>query len=1491
MNSSPASTHTSAFPDADTTSIALSSEEFLECPRCHRHCKSRTWFLKHLEACSKSASSSSTRGNTVSGEGSTGTPRAVAFPTKSNHHYRHLSRSSATEDDTPLLLESMASTTTSSSTSHSHQQSHKPSRLTHVAGSDGREAGLSNSIDAGPSANAGLSRSSVVALGGYRDGRSESNHTPTATSQASPHWFIDDLLVTRSTTGVGAGGGIISSGMSRPTSPSQGSPIYVASPCGLRAGGSCSESGSAHVSAAFGSASAPAAAQASSSSYMRHRDEGQTHRQPARQESFRLQSDFTWTQYTPSASEEEKDDDALGEHDGSVLDYSIRQLSRNTGAEQLTGPGYADRAPDQWVHERLLSGGSNTYRTNSPGAVVDVSRHAATDMLHDATRPLQGEQQVPRIFSGSIAELSPLARNVSGVADGCQSVGSGTNSARFHRSAHGSASPVSHSRTSSCTSPVFSQAIGSPSFLRINVSPTSATPIGSSANQLNGLNASFSGGSGRTPRQGDRCSTVTPRTISFQRGRAVGSGGFGTVYQAILSDGSLAAVKELKLENANLKAIDREVRAMSSIPPHPNCVRYLGSRYSAHHYYIIMEYISGGSINSLRKSVGRFRESVFQRYAYMVLLGLSHLHANGIVHRDIKGANVLLDESGCAKIVDFGCSGNLNQATTTLGCGGTPLWMAPEVCRGDPATEKSDIWAYGCLCLEMTNDTGVPWNFLPGMTLQGVVYALACAKSPPPIPTDLSSEAQDFLRCCLRVDPEERATVAELLQHPFFDVDLMENSEEDELLSSCEVSARQSAVKRVVQQVNRSSALDAAAHVHEQQQYRNKDGEVGGSAGDAQGSPLLQGFAGVSLSSRGIYSGGCGPILEPDAGALSRSSNSHSKSPSGPQLDHYTRSVNIGFSLQPVDDDDDDTGDGAGELEDNAGPSPSLCGGPPSAIAETAVSANRCRTSFSYAGVEEDENEYKQMITEIITQAREAYTDEERRMTERQRKLNLMCRSSDEDTSITASASSGSDTNNSGGGNGSDSRSSAEENEMSQHGDIESDLSTLSSSDEDDGLNSHSVGGPRRHSLGATWRAQFTHPSAASEKAGEPQGAASTTLQQEPVSVARGEDSMAPLVSASSSCRGRLPRPGTNSSATLAATSPTSARVDSTDTSISPYGAISSSTPGLEVSPQSQLSPHSAPPHPSLTSPYPPRKQQPRPSPLSPPMHLGEVMKRDFSRTASRSRISTPFSKSPSDSVVVTAAGGVASSPHETGGPAGLPTAVRQPVGTSPSSPHIFVGAENPLPLPSAPAAQHGTVGGPVLSDRSSSTRNLPLQPPLTVGGPHRQTTPPQPAPTTAPPSAHPDFAASSTEWCFGSSGRIDANSATWKTGASDHLSRELSMAQKEMQEMLDWGTSSDRRHTLSSSSPDIGRRSSKASSTTAPSAVRGDNGHRSRCCFRHLRRSHGENADPESTPVTANPSRHASTGLSAMETVPAVQQPAKRKLCGLGIFRSMRSK
>jgi serine/threonine protein kinase len=1588
MNTSPTATHSSS--DA----AQPSETSYFECPKCHRQCKSRTWFLKHLESCFKGPThagpSSGVFNSPIpasSGEENAG-PSPAQQQQQQNQHHR-APRSTGTDDVVSSPVFESIGTSSPTSSIHSFQEirSRKNSKLTMGLGAPGGETsggGGSSNVPQDPSD--GTSR--VPALAFSFKHSNPSDVSPNGLTAKSPYRNSDDTPsrvfhapYVSSSNGIGGGGsgwdGNVGGGgappaLSQRPSMSHSSSTYVGSPIGFHAGTHNGES----RSTAFSSNQRPSAASptaAASRPTSGHQGgggspgQGTPRQLPARQGSFRLHSDGTWTQYTPtnssssslSSSDDGNDNDVAAMNCGdSFLAYSGRQsshsLSRSSGAHgtsnaathrhqqqqqqhhysqnnsnanprlqyshdagslsfnasgRLVSPAGPDTPGETYMHERHGSVGSNRNES-VPGTMAATSQtrqHPSLSLPATWSLPREQERLVPRLTIGGIVatagDQTPLDRKGSGV-DG------NFGGDRVSRSTHGSTSPAPLSRMSSSASPMFAQAMASPTLAHMSAS----LPSGASGTRPSGMNGSSSSGgpSGlRTPRQGDRSGAVTPRAISFQRGRAVGSGGFGTVYQAILADGSLAAVKELKLENTNLKAIDREVRAMSSIPPHPNCVRYLGSRYSAHHYYIIMEYISGGSINSLRKSVGRFRESVFQRYAYMVLLGLAHLHSHGIVHRDIKGANVLLDESGCAKIVDFGCSRDVNQATTTLSGGGTPLWMAPEVCRGEPATEKSDVWAFGCLCLEMTNETGLPWSFPPNITLQGVVYALACAKASPPIPADLSPEARDFLQQCLKVDAEERATVAELLQHPFFDVDLMEDSDEDEMLSSCP----QSAVKRVVKQVRRSRIPEARGAVNSTTESENS---ASSNNDEVRVSPLVPGLSssGQVRSPRGSLQNNLtnnnttGSHTGNEGDLVVASQSTHSKSPSGPRLDHYPRSVNVGFSLQAVDDEDDegetrpinaeksrcaDNSSGPPvpfEVAGDAGEEPPAFtdanvdpGGPP-AIPSTSVPANRLRTPSmgSPANLDlDDEDEYTQMITEIITQAREAYTDEERRMTEQQRRRNDLYPSSDDEDGSSFSDSS----NSSRGGSAGSSVDGAVLNRSRRQlhtvsgassditGTVTSSDGTDDDSDDDDG--NEVQGGPQKHKLGATWRADRNssspvipvnqarplHDDTAREVVAESEGkqrslqkrvqsppssSLSSQLQAGSASPPQDAEEVLGLSEWGVTASRRYRPPAHTDPQHLSLSCPSNPAPSS---AVEASGSNGTQSPPLSAS-------HPPPPH--------------HHTPTSPPPPSSAFRDAVPKETVRDTRLSTSMATPPPKGVVAMSSG-TPLPPSEPGGPGRTSAPSHESRRLSPS--FLPLSTTTITTAATAPASAEASRNAACVDDHRSPRAPQPA-PSLIVGGPSRQSsTGPRPSA-----EATPAFVTSlrhspngpSVEWCTGGSGRLERN-VVWQTGASGEQPKELSMAQKEMQEMLNWGGrgSDCNASTVSSSSLGLGKRNSKDSGSDVAGDGQGTHHHR------HHSRHEGE----KSASLT-----EAGKGLSGTEKV-----EGKRRHLGLGIFRSRKSK
>lgn len=334
-------------------------------------------------------------------------------------------------------------------------------------------------------------------------------------------------------------------------------------------------------------------------------------------------------------------------------------------------------------------------------------------------------------------------------------------------------------------------------------------------------------------------STPTPdgksKSIKWIRGALIGTGSFGSVYLGLNSrTGELMAVKQVSLpsepiaqaeddeDSSVLKrdhnvpnqkvsrkrqmadALEHEISVLQSLS-HPNIVRYLGSESTGAHLNIFLEYVAGGSLLTLLKSYGAFEIDLVRVYIRQVLVGLEYVHSKGIVHRDIKCANILVDDKGQAKISDFGISKKLADAGTSKGqrqsvislynssasrassLQGSIYWMSPEVITKYQYTKKADIWSLGCLIVEMMSGKH-PWPLLSGMQ---AMFKIGQGNKPM-YPSILGGEANSngdsralskthlnlrlFLDSCLQLDFRKRPTASELLCHDF----LTEESDFDE---------------------------------------------------------------------------------------------------------------------------------------------------------------------------------------------------------------------------------------------------------------------------------------------------------------------------------------------------------------------------------------------------------------------------------------------------------------------------------------------------------------------------------------------------------------------------------------------------------------------------------------------------------------------------------------------------------------------------------------
>ncbi|KAK3149245.1 hypothetical protein QOZ80_3AG0214830 [Eleusine coracana subsp. coracana] len=259
----------------------------------------------------------------------------------------------------------------------------------------------------------------------------------------------------------------------------------------------------------------------------------------------------------------------------------------------------------------------------------------------------------------------------------------------------------------------------------------------------------------------------------WQKGKLLGSGTFGCVYEATnRHTGALCAMKEVNIipddakSAESLKQLEQEIKFLSQFK-HENIVQYYGSETIEDRFYIYLEYVHPGSIHKyVHQHCGSLTESVIRNFTRHILKGLAFLHSQKIMHRDIKGANLLVDINGVVKLADFGMAKHLSTAAPNLSLKGTPYWMAPEVVRA--TLDKSvgydlavDIWSLGCTIIEMF--TGKP----PWSGLEGPAAMFKVLRTDPPIPDNLSPEGKDFLRCCFKRNPSERPTASKLLEHSF----------------------------------------------------------------------------------------------------------------------------------------------------------------------------------------------------------------------------------------------------------------------------------------------------------------------------------------------------------------------------------------------------------------------------------------------------------------------------------------------------------------------------------------------------------------------------------------------------------------------------------------------------------------------------------------------------------------------------------------------------
>ncbi|KAM1453955.1 hypothetical protein FF1_003546 [Malus domestica] len=263
------------------------------------------------------------------------------------------------------------------------------------------------------------------------------------------------------------------------------------------------------------------------------------------------------------------------------------------------------------------------------------------------------------------------------------------------------------------------------------------------------------------PNDGTDVWELDPRQLKF--GNKVASGSCGDLYKGTYCTQEVA-IKVLKPECVNpdmLKDFAQEVYIMRKVR-HKNVVQFIGACTKHPSLCIVTEYMSGGSVyDYLHKQKGVFKLPSLLKVAIDVSKGMTYLHQNNIIHRDLKAANLLMDENEVVKVADFGVARVNSQSGVMTSETGTYRWMAPEVIQHKPYDHKADVFSFGVVLWELLTGK-LPYEHLT--PLQAAV-GVAQKGLRPTIPKNTPPKLAELLEKCWQQDPAPRPDFSEIIEN------------------------------------------------------------------------------------------------------------------------------------------------------------------------------------------------------------------------------------------------------------------------------------------------------------------------------------------------------------------------------------------------------------------------------------------------------------------------------------------------------------------------------------------------------------------------------------------------------------------------------------------------------------------------------------------------------------------------------------------------------